>query len=264
MATSGVLPVAEPAGKASPGRAWDNAIAKARQTNIRVAAHQAAISGSLIDAFAVERARQRCLLQDVQFRMALYNHKDKVPDGMRQAHAQLEQVCEGAITVGPPKLLSIRNDAGFGDLAETLLNRNGLIQDDALRERLLRRILETQSLELLEAFAPSLLRAETIPLLGLDPSAELPAVADLAMLRLAIQLRACNARGDCQRVAQESFNCIDARSCVSDLNDFPEQLIFAPSAQRLFVYRLTEKPVEEAVLRQRWAEIQAAVARIGG
>jgi len=266
LPASAVVPAAEPTGKVgiSPGRAWDNAIAKARQTNIRVAAHQAAISGSLIDAFAVERARQRCLLQDAQFRGALYNHKGKVPDRMRQAHARLEQVCEGAVTVGPPKFLSIRDDAGFGDLSEALLDRNGQLRDGALRERLLQRILETGSLELLEAFSLSLLRQDLMPVLGLQPSAELMTAPDEAMLRLAVQLRACNARGDCERVAQENFTCIEYQNCLSNLNDFPDQLIFVPPAQRFLVLRLTEKPIEEAVLRRRWAEIQAAVARIGG
>ncbi|WP_431099777.1 hypothetical protein [Roseateles noduli] len=260
--TSTSLPTVEPTHTAR--RAWDQAFAQARQTNIRVAAHQAAISGSLIDAMAVERARQRCLILNAQFRSALSLHKEKVPDSMQQAAARLEQVCEGAITVGPPKLLSIRDDAGFGDLAEALLNRNGMLRDSALRERLLQRILETQSLELLEAFSPSLLRQDTMPLLGLEPSADLLAAPDEAMLRLAVQLRACNARGDCDRVAQENFTCIESQSCLSDLNDFPDQLIFVPPAQRSFVYRLTEKPIDEAVLRRRWAEIQAAVARIGG
>lgn len=265
-ATPASMTASGPAGTIgiSPGRAWDRALLQARQTNIRVAAHRAAISGSLIDAMAVERARQRCLILDVQFRTALYLHKEKVPDSMRQAGARLEQLCEGAVTVAPPKLPFIRDDAGFGDLAEPLLTRSGFGRDAALRDRLLQRILETQSLELLDSFASSLLKTATMPMLGLQPSADLPAVTDEAMLWLAVQLRACNARGDCDRVAQENFQCIEYQNCLSDLNQFPEQLIFVPPAQRFALYRLTEKPIDEAVLRRRWAEIQAAVARIGG
>ncbi|MDH0864557.1 hypothetical protein [Mitsuaria sp. GD03876] len=247
----------------SPALRWDRAFAQARQTNIRVAAHQAAISGALIDAVAVEQARQRCSRLDLEFRTAVHLHKDQVTDTMKQAFKRTAQACEGFGELRFRPLYGIKDDGGFGELAADLHAGRGLMRDAARRERLLQQVIETKSIELLDHMR-TMLDIPAMAPFGLQPATELPAIIDRALLQLAVQLRACNQRGDCDRVAQENFQCLDYNACVSDLNRFPEERMFGSVSQQAFLFKITPEPLDQAALRKRWDEIQAAVARIGG
>ncbi|RZI56545.1 MAG: hypothetical protein EOP37_23795 [Rubrivivax sp.] len=250
---------------ASPAaKEWDEAFKSFRQTDIRILLQRAATSGRLVDAIVAKQAWHRCAYKGPEYQIAKYQHPDKLPEWAQKSASNLEQHCAGVRDLPTRDTYDIKDDAGFGELAKELqLLGASPIKDKEQREKLLQKVLDTDSIQLLDYASSTLVTASTMPALGIQPSTELPPTVDVAMLKLAIQIRACNARGDCEQVAQENFQCNDFSACVSDLNRFPEERMFGAKDQRAFLFKGVSDPASEAALRKRWADLQTAVARLG-
>jgi hypothetical protein len=131
----------------------------------------------------------------------------------------------------PPPLPRALADAG--DEAWQLLELAHLDPRGPRLPALLALLRREQSPELLLAALPALERAEAWQQLGwVDGRSIGDQLADLYLLRHAIELAACNAQLDCRRAAAERHACTSLQDCVDDLRELVPRHVLGEEAQR--------------------------------
>lgn len=238
----------------SAAMAWSASFKNLRGEKPRLVAHRAAVSGKLSDVVAARWQQQFCAKfskgGDVLLSIGIDSHAEQV------AYFRKMQESCFVDSVQPSDTLNVKDAQGFGSSAAALTEAAAghAIPDRSTRRDLLKRVLETDSLELLASVSRRLLVKEDIYDLGLPPTQQVDGVTDEIMLDLAIQIEACTQRGDCDTVALENIDCSLYKSCVKDLRDFPSKRIFGNSEEQTFFTKMA--PTQDATtLRVRWGEI---------
>jgi hypothetical protein len=262
---------------------------RTRQQPLRVLMQRAAVSGHLLDIAAARLAHRRCFSATMGLGTGLQNGPTppEPPDTARREHlAAVQQACEGLMDRWP-STLALRDDAGWGALAEPLLAAlsHRKPADEAQHQALLAALRATGSAELLSATA-DIWRPKDLAALGLPPgppmvmpepmrailAEKLPGVdlsrmslpadtmTDAAMFQLALQIEACRRGGYCIPAALEMFHCALGRLCVDDLQQMPARHILPGAATPSFVYGGdTLSPAER---QARWQAMEALVQRL--
>jgi hypothetical protein len=269
--------------------AWQQALLRARQEPLRVLMQRAAVSGHLLDIAAARLAHRRCFSATMGLGTGLQNGPTtpEPPDTARREHlAAVQQACEGLMDRWP-STLALRDDAGWGALAEPLLAALSQRKptDETQHQALLAALRATGSAELLSATA-GIWRPQDLAASGLPPgppmvmpepvrailAEKLPGVdlgrmrlpadtmTDAAMFDLALKIHACRSGGYCVHAALELFHCNLARTCVDDLQEMPARRFLPGAAEPSFVYGADT--LSSAERQARWQAIEALVQRL--
>jgi hypothetical protein len=280
-------PATAPANAAT--EAWQRALLRVRQEPLRVLMQRAAVSGHLLDVASARLAHRRCVTATAGIGTGLTSVPPPTVqmDAARREHlAAVQQACEGLMD-RQPSTLALRDDAGWGALAEPLLAAlsHRKPADEAQHQALLAALRATGSAELLSATA-DIWRPKDLAALGLPPgppmllpeavreilAEKLPdldlsrlrlgsdTMTDAAMFQLALQIEACRRGGYCIPAALEMFHCALGRLCVDDLQQMPARHILPGAATPSFVYGGdTLSPAER---QARWQAMEALVQRL--
>jgi hypothetical protein len=268
--------------------AWQQALLRVRQEPLRVLMQRAAVSGHLLDIAAARLAHRRCFAT-VMFgiRAAHGPTAEPIDDARRARLAHTQQACEGLMD-RQPQTLALRDDAGWGALADPLLRAISSLSrpaDEAQYLALLAALRATGSVELLSAtsrvWRPQDLAAQGLPpgppmlipeavrglLAEAFPNVDLSQVrlrsdtmTDDAMFELALQIQACRGGGYCTEAALDMADCASLRLCVDDLQQMPARHFLPGAAEPSVLFgRDTMSPAER---QARWLAIEALVQRL--
>lgn len=239
--------------------AWSESFRDLRSEKSRVVVHRAAASGKLSDVAAARWQRQFCSKfskdGEVLISLGMTNQTTQI--------AYFKKMQDNCFADSVQSTLVVRDDQGFGKSAGPLVEAaaGNAITDAGIRRELLKRVLQTKSLDLLAAVSRRVLVKEDIYELGLQPSEQVDGTTDEIMLDMAIQIDACSQRGDCDKVAVENIDCELYKSCVADLRNFPNQRIFGEAADRTFFVQMA-KTQDSSVLRARWNVVNAFIEQL--
>jgi hypothetical protein len=238
------------------GDAWRAALKNTRRDSLQAIAQRASLSGKFTDIATLRVAERECQ----RFRMGPDVYAQS---GIVLSPAQQEHLAAGRVRCAPAgtpssSQITLRDAEGMEAVAQPMLiaMSGAALQDVEQKKQVLAAVFETRSIELLEAVSRSVLTPQAAYAAGL-PQGGAPSL-DGQLLDLAIRVRACTARGDCDVVGMDQLQCGQMNACVSNLVDFPAQKLLVPPEQRVPPFRSSNLTAAE--LQARWNDIQAFLA----
>lgn len=237
---------------------WETALKRARAEPVTASIHRAAVTGDVID-IATARWMRGVYCKDANVSTDYLKSKGMpVTAEVTDYLSRLKEQCNRA-GMRSPAGIPVKSDRGFGINTQNFIEAaSGAIVPDAEERRsILKRVVETGSIQLLEV-ASSLITSKDLYDLGLKPAQGIPPVIDHALVQLAIKIAACNSRGDCDQVAFRELECGASNACVKDLRDFPRERIYGPKDARATL--VSSLNVDSEQLELRWRSIEKFVA----
>ena len=159
-----------------------------------------------------------------------------------------------------PKLRA-KDTQGFDGLehALALAMRGGEITDAAVHAALMDRVLQSGSVELLEATMSSLVTPDWLRQQGLPEDIRFSRV-DSFLFFTAVRIEACMRRRDCEIVGQDNPACVIDNSCIDDLRQLPSERIYGSLDDRANVFKI-HPYLSAADLKHRYEQLRKVFAR---
>ena len=235
-------------------------LAKSRSKSLLQLEHQAAVSGHLVDLIAAKNIRSsRCHIAWIDGPVMIKNGTH-IPEVQMRALERLKERCAFAKEVGTISRL-VKDANGYDGNADVLISTAGGVftGDASERRKIIDHVRQTRSPELLSMVITKIFSRAMMLEYGFEPAPEgWYNPPDYVLVKLAANIRACTAAGDCVAFAEERIDCHSYGDCVDDYSKYPEQRIFGPKdAQGKYFAALRGETPES--LRARWERAQRFV-----